>query len=193
MSAVNIYNIFVHAIFEDVEKYIDEHNGEAHDYSDVVNQFTFNVANEVVCGKRFKLSDPTYQQIRKYLSNIFITFFQHCYLHLSGTLFKYYLRFTSNAEQTLRNDFDKLKQHANKLIAERKQQLSNESYICKFFVDLWIKECKNPDNKHLPSDNLAGNIVEIWVGNETVSGVMYNGIKLMALYPKVQNSVYNEI
>ncbi|RWS18998.1 cytochrome P450 2K4-like protein [Leptotrombidium deliense] len=87
------FEITMHDIFEEIEKQIDKQNGKPHDYTQLVTEYTINVMMLLICSKAFPLDNPILVKLERMFNTIFgvLDYFN---MHLTGNVFKYYLKLT---------------------------------------------------------------------------------------------------
>ncbi|RWS24150.1 cytochrome P450 2U1-like protein [Leptotrombidium deliense] len=138
------FDLRMHGIFDSVEKYVDDHCGQPHDYSIIINEFTINTITALVCSKQYSYTDPTFQHIRKLLQNVFSSM-EYFNMLLSGNLFKYYMKFTTQADVKLRNNFGEFRDYVSSLLKEREATFDENN--CRDLLDYWLKESRKPNMK----------------------------------------------
>ncbi|RWS22563.1 cytochrome P450 2J6-like protein, partial [Leptotrombidium deliense] len=185
------YEMTMQTLMDNLENYIDKHNGEAQDFENVVFLYTFNVVSELVWSKTYKHSDKDFGQIRNWIWNIFSTL-EHFNLHLSGTLFKYYLKLTTDFEKRIHTNYEEFKNYVKRIVDEREKHF--ESNNCKDLLDFWLNECRNPSNPYISYDTVATNVAELLMdGSESTNGILYSCLYLLTVNQNVQQKMFREI
>ncbi|RWS21087.1 hypothetical protein B4U80_14925 [Leptotrombidium deliense] len=125
----------------------DDSKGQAHDYSLIVSEFALNTIAEFVCSKRYKYNEPMFTQLRGWITNG-ASALEYFNFYLSGTLFKYYLRLSSDSENIWSTNFNAFNEYMKSLIEERKETFDANN--CKDMIDCWLKEClDNPNHEYI--------------------------------------------
>ncbi|RWS23363.1 cytochrome P450 2C23-like protein [Leptotrombidium deliense] len=141
------FDIEFHKLLDVFEKYIDQQNGKAHDYQNMISEYGFNAISKFVMSKEYKFDEPIFQQILKWIITAAATL-DGFNFYLSGTLFKYYFKYLTKNEKQMTSNFYAFTQYLSSLVKEREKTFDKNN--CRDLLDNWLKVIsENPNHEYI--------------------------------------------
>ncbi|RWS21849.1 hypothetical protein B4U80_11757, partial [Leptotrombidium deliense] len=185
------FEITMHNIFEETEKQIDNLNGKPHDYSVLLTEYTINVITSLLCSKSFTHEDPIFEKLERLFHTIFGVVGYGFNMHLTGNIFKYYVRLNSS-DKIVTECYNELRSFAEILIQER--EVTFDENNCNDLLGYWIKECKHKNSDYFDRESIIDNIILfLMAGTGTSAALLNSSLLLMAENKHVQRRVHEEI
>ncbi|RWS18374.1 cytochrome P450 2U1-like protein, partial [Leptotrombidium deliense] len=131
------FEITMHNIFEGIEQHIDHHNGKPYDYTLLLTEYTINVITSLLCSKSYTHEDTIFVKLERIFRTIF-SVLGYMNMHLTGNIFKYYVKLTSNYDKIATNCQKEFRSVAETLVQEREATFDENN--CKDLLDYYMKE-----------------------------------------------------
>ncbi|RWS20678.1 hypothetical protein B4U80_00886 [Leptotrombidium deliense] len=175
------FEITIHNLLEKVEEYIEEQNGDPHDYQNILSNFSFNTITTLILSKNYEHDDQDYRLFKYSTQNMFAAM-EKLNIILTGNVWKFLLKFKPDIQKRLADNYKEIILFGQKMVNERMKTYDPNN--CNDLLDYWIKEIDQI------GEDVAGFIMG---GTDTSSALLYHSLHLMGLYPDVQRRVFEEI